>query len=165
MAEPFLSELRIFSFNFPPKGWAFCNGQLLAINQNQALFALLGTTYGGDGRVNFGLPNQQGSVPISTGNGFTLGQRGGEQNHTLVTSEIPVHAHSFNATNAAVNTPDPAGNLLGGSYQIYDTASNNLVKGIYAYVFADRGTGRQSAGLLWGLAACGVCPLLWGWTS
>ena len=81
MAEPFLAEIRITSFNFAPKGWAMCNGQLLPINQNQALFALLGTTYGGDGRTTFGLPNLQGSTPMHFGNGHTLGEKGGEQNH------------------------------------------------------------------------------------
>jgi microcystin-dependent protein len=94
MAEPFLSEIRIMSFGFPPKGWALCDGQLLPINQNQALFSLLGTTYGGDGRVNFGLPNLQGRTPIHMGSGHTLGERAGEQGHTLSISEIPTHVHS-----------------------------------------------------------------------
>jgi|SRR5437588_14813 len=97
MAEPFLSEIRIFSFGFPPKGWALCDGQLLPINQNQPLFSLLGTTYGGDGRVNFGLPDLQGRAPIHMGSGHTLGERGGEQAHTLSISELPVHVHGFNA--------------------------------------------------------------------
>ena len=106
MAEPFLSEIRIFSFGFAPKGWALCNGQLLPINQNQALFSLLGTTYGGDGRVNFGLPNLQSRTPMHMGGGHTLGERGGEQSHTLSISEIPTHTHQLNGTtNAAVNTP------------------------------------------------------------
>ena len=83
MAEPFLSEIRMMSFVFAPKGWALCNGQLLPINQNQALFSLLGTTFGGDGRVNFALPNLQGRTPIHVGSGHTLGERGGEQAHTL----------------------------------------------------------------------------------
>lgn len=126
MANPFLSELRIFSFGFAPKGWALCDGQLLPINQNQALFSLLGTVYGGDGRVNFALPNLQGNVPIHMGSGFTLGDRGGEQAHTLSISEIPTHVHTFNATDSGVNAPDPGGNLLGGSLQIYDTAGTNL---------------------------------------
>lgn len=89
MAEPFLSEIRVMSFGFPPKGWALCEGRLLPINQNQALFSLLGTTYGGDGRVNFGLPNLQGRVPILMGSGHTLGERGGEWAHTLSISELP----------------------------------------------------------------------------
>src|ERR1700759_4364472 len=97
MAEPFLSEIRIMSFNFAPKGWAQCNGQLLPINQNQALFSLLGTVYGGDGRVNFGLPEWRGRVPMSMGNGHTLGERGGQEAHTLIVSEIPAHVHTFSA--------------------------------------------------------------------
>ncbi|HYY95918.1 MAG TPA: tail fiber protein [Pyrinomonadaceae bacterium] len=104
MAEPFLSEIRIFSFNFAPKGWALCDGQLLPINQNQALFSLLGTTYGGDGRVNFALPNLQSRTPIHVGSGHTLGERGGEQAHTLSISEIPTHVHTSNATSDAHTT-------------------------------------------------------------
>src|SRR5258705_465395 len=112
MAEPFLSEIRIMSFGFPPKGWALCDGQLLPINQNQALFSLLGTTYGGDGRVNFGLPNLQGRAPIHMGGGHTLGERGGEQAHTLSISEIPTHVHSANAASAVGTAPLPTGNFL-----------------------------------------------------
>ena len=115
MAEPFLSEIRIFSFGFAPKGWALCNGQLLPINQNQALFSLLGTTFGGDGRVNFALPNLQGETPIHVGNGHTLGEKGGEQAHTLSISELPTHTHTFSASSNAGNTTDPTNNMLGGS--------------------------------------------------
>lgn len=93
MAEPFIAETRIFSFGFAPKGWATCDGQLLPINQNQALFSLLGTTYGGDGRVNFALPDLRGRVPMHTGNGHTQGERGGEQAHTLSQAELPAHTH------------------------------------------------------------------------
>src|SRR5688500_15566136 len=98
MAEPFLSELRIMSFNFPPKGWAFCNGQLLPINQNQALFSLLGTTFGGDGRVNFALPDLRARTPIHVGSGHTLGERGGEVAHTPSIAALPTHTHVVNAT-------------------------------------------------------------------
>ena len=112
MAEPFLAEIRIMSFGFPPKGWALCDGQLLPINQNQALFSLLGTTYGGDGRVNFGLPNLQGNVPIHMGAGFTLGERGGEQGHTLSISEIPTHTHAANAVNVPASTNVPGNTVL-----------------------------------------------------
>src|SRR5436190_16182675 len=108
MAEPFLSEIRIFSFGFAPKGWALCNGQLLPINQNQALFSLLGTTFGGDGRVNFALPNLQGNVPIHVGSGHTLGERCGEQAHTLSIAEIPTHVHIATATSATANLTAPA---------------------------------------------------------
>ena len=106
MAEPFLSEIRLMSFNFPPKGWAFCNGQLMPINQNQALFALLGTTFGGDGRVNFALPDLRGRAPIHVGSGHTLGERGGEQAHTLTIAELPTHTHVLNGSSTtAGNTP------------------------------------------------------------
>ncbi len=107
MSEPFLSEIKIMSFGFPPKGWATCDGQLLPINQNQALFALLGTTYGGDGRVNFGLPNLQGRAPMHTGNGHTLGERGGEAAHTLSIAEMPQHVHVASATSAAATSGAP----------------------------------------------------------
>jgi microcystin-dependent protein len=100
------------SFNFPPKGWALCNGQLLPINQNQALFALLGTTFGGDGRTTFALPNLQGRTPIHVGPGYTLGQRGGEQAHTLTVSELPQHVHLVQATNNAAAGDDAADNVL-----------------------------------------------------
>ena len=115
MAEPFLSEIRIFSFVFAPKGWALCNGQLLPINQNQALFSLLGTTFGGDGRVNFALPNLQGQVPIHVGGGHTLGQKGGAQAHTLSIAELPVHVHTLSGTSTAASQPVPTGALLATS--------------------------------------------------
>ena len=113
MSEPFLSEIKIMSFGFPPKGWALCDGQLLPINQNQGLFSLLGTTYGGDGRVNFGLPDLQGRTPMHLGSGHTLGERGGEQGHTLSISEIPTHVHVANASLESTNNlVDPAANNL-----------------------------------------------------
>jgi microcystin-dependent protein len=112
MAEPFLSEIRIMSFGFAPKGWALCNGQLLPINQNQALFSLLGTTYGGDGRVNFALPNLQGNVPIHVGGGHNLGQKGGEQAHTLSITEMPTHTHPWNASGSPATTNTPGATLF-----------------------------------------------------
>ena len=112
MAEPFLSEIRIMSFVFAPKGWALCNGQLLPINQNQGLFSLLGTTFGGDGRVNFALPDLRSRVPIHVGSGHTLGERGGEQAHTLSIAELPTHTHVLNATSNNASQPIPTGNLL-----------------------------------------------------
>ena len=108
MAEPFLSEIRIFSFNFAPRGWALCNGQLLPINQNQALFALLGTTYGGDGQVNFALPDLRARLPIHVGNGHTLGERGGEASHTLGISELPTHTHTLQGSANTASSTSPA---------------------------------------------------------
>jgi len=110
MSEPFLGEIKIISWNFPPKGWTFCNGQLLPINQNQALFSILGTTYGGDGRVNFGLPNLQGRTPVHVGNGIVLGERGGETSHTLSISELPAHNHVPVGSSNTATDPSPAAN-------------------------------------------------------
>lgn len=126
MAEPFLSEIRIMSFVFPPRGWALCNGQLLPINQNQGLFSLLGTTFGGDGRVNFALPDLRGRVPIHVGSSHTLGERGGEQAHTLNISEIPTHTHvAFASTSTNSATPVPSGAVLTDSpSQLYAAAGN-----------------------------------------
>jgi microcystin-dependent protein len=125
MAEPFLSEIRIMSFGFAPKGWALCNGQLLPINQNQALFSLLGTTFGGDGRVNFGLPNLQGRTPIHVGQGHALGERGGEQAHTLSIAEIPTHTHSVQVSNQQGDQTVPTGNILARShYNLYGNPAN-----------------------------------------
>src|SRR6059036_637453 len=112
MAEPFLSEICIMSFVFPPKGWALTDGQLLPINQNQALFSLLGTTFGGDGRVNFGLPDLQGRTAIHASNGHSLGERGGEQAHTLSIAELPTHVHGLMATSNDAAAVIPSGNLL-----------------------------------------------------
>jgi microcystin-dependent protein len=112
VSEPYLSEIRLVSFPFPPRGWAFCNGQLLPINQNQALFALLGTTYGGDGRVTFALPDLRGRAPVHMGDGFTLGERGGEPSHTLTITELPQHIHPVSATTAGATTATPSNAVM-----------------------------------------------------
>ena len=109
MAEPFLSEIRMFSFNFPPKGWAFCNGQLLPINQNQALFSLLGTTYGGNGQTTFALPNLQGRVPVHTGNGHTLGESAGQSAVTITQLQLPAHTHALVGTSEVGTAAVPGG--------------------------------------------------------
>src|SRR5882724_2541867 len=124
MSEPFLSEIRIMSFNFPPKGWALCNGQLLPINQNQALFSLLGTTFGGDGRVNFALPDLRGRTPIHVGGGHTLGERGGEEAHTLSIAEIPTHQHVAQASTQNGSTQFSTNNILAAALNLYATPAN-----------------------------------------
>jgi microcystin-dependent protein len=127
MAEPFISQIEAFAFNFAPKGWALCAGQTLPINQNQALFSLLGTTYGGDGRVNFGLPNLQGRAAMHMGDGHTLGELGGEQAHTLSISEIPTHTHfvqAINAAGAANANNNFLANTAGGGLAIYIPPTN-----------------------------------------
>lgn len=110
MATPFLGEIKICAFSFPPRGWALSNGQLLPINQNQALFSLFGTTYGGDGRVNFALPDLRGRMPIHMGSGHTLGERGGEQAHTLTIAELPTHTHVLMHSTTGANSDNPAAN-------------------------------------------------------
>lgn len=124
MAEPFLAEIRMMSFGFPPRGWALCDGQLLPINQNQALFSLLGTTFGGDGRVNFALPDLRGRTPLHVGSSHTLGERGGEQAHTLSLSELPTHTHVANGTSANADNNDPSNRLLALSNNVYHTATS-----------------------------------------
>jgi microcystin-dependent protein len=125
MSTPFLGQIMLASFNFAPKGWALCNGQLLPINQNQALFSLLGTTYGGDGRVNFALPDLRGRVPIHAGGGFTLGQRAGEESHTLIVAELGAHTHLVTASSNAADQTSPAGNYFASSARAAFTASPN----------------------------------------
>lgn len=125
MAQPYLSEIRMFSFNFPPKGWAFCNGQLMAISQNQALFALLGTTYGGNGQTTFALPNLQGRTPMHYGQGYTQGEMAGQSAHTLLQTEMPAHTHMVSASSdATASTPDNT--FFGGNtgYTPYGTTIN-----------------------------------------
>jgi len=124
VAEPFLSEIRVMSFGYAPRGWALCNGQLLPINQNQALFSLLGTTFGGDGRVNFALPDLRGRTPIHVGSGHTVGERGGEQAHTLSTAELPQHSHPFNASQANASAAMPLNAMFGTSNNMYAAATN-----------------------------------------
>ena len=112
MSEPFLAEIRMVGFNFAPRGWAFCDGQILPINQNQSLYSLLGTTYGGDGRTSFALPDLRGRVPIHVGNGYAQGQKSGEETHTLSSNEMPQHEHALQASAGNGNQTGPGGNLF-----------------------------------------------------
>jgi microcystin-dependent protein len=127
MSEPFLSEIKIVSFNFPPKGWALCNGQFLPINQNQALFALLGTTYGGNGQTTFALPNLRGQVPIHMGSGHTLGEKAGSTAVTVNIQQLPTHIHTLNAVNAAATTNTPGNTVMyanSTASQLYQPPAN-----------------------------------------
>jgi microcystin-dependent protein len=135
MADPFVAEIRIFPFTFAPRGWAFCNGQLLPISQNTALFSLLGTYYGGNGQSNFALPNLQGSVPVHQGQGnglssYDLGQQGGSETITLIQSEIPVHTHTLSGQTNLGDAPIPAPDRSLARYaNAYQTNTNaNLVQ-------------------------------------
>jgi microcystin-dependent protein len=123
MTEPYLGEIAIFSFSFAPQGWAQCNGQLLQINQNSALFAILGTTYGGNGTSTFGLPNLQGRVPVHVGSSYTLGQAGGEAGHALTALEMPSHTHVPIASGAAADRSTPNGNAwaVNANYPAYSS--------------------------------------------
>jgi microcystin-dependent protein len=127
MGTPFLGEIRIFSFNFAPKGWAMCNGQSMAINQNQALFSILGTTYGGDGINTFALPNLQGRMPVHVGNGILLGQSGGEANHTLTIPELPAHTHVAAGSSTPANLGVPTGNLWATGNAAYNPTANTTM--------------------------------------
>jgi microcystin-dependent protein len=131
MADPFVAEIRIFPFNFAPKGWAFCNGQLLPLSQNTALFSLLGTTYGGDGKSNFALPNLQGSAPIHAGQGqglslYDLGQQGGTETVTLLQTELPGHSHSYSISSQLALSNSPPSQLfgVGDGVNLYAPANN-----------------------------------------
>ena len=133
MAEPFLSEIRIMSFGFAPKGWALCDGQILPINQNQALFSLLGTTYGGDGRVTFALPDLRGRTAVHTGGGLAYGERGGEPAHTLTITELPAHVHGVNASSSPGDGVVPTNTVLAGplnqTYRASDAAAATMIQG------------------------------------
>ena len=112
MAQPYVGEIRMFAGNFAPAGWMFCEGQLLPISENETLFQLIGTTYGGDGQSTFALPDLRARTPIHVGSGHTLGERGGEQAHTLSISELPTHTHAAQGSSAAADAAVPTGNLL-----------------------------------------------------
>jgi microcystin-dependent protein len=125
MAQPYVGEIRMFAGNFAPAGWMFCEGQLLPISENETLFQLIGTTYGGDGQSTFALPDLRGRIPVHQGNGFTLAETGGAEEVTLTVSQIPAHSHPLLAANATGNDPNPNNNLLAESsaVSLYQSAS------------------------------------------
>jgi microcystin-dependent protein len=132
MADPFVAEIRIFPFNFAPRGWAWCDGQLMPLSQNTALFSLLGTTYGGDGKSNFALPDLQGRAPMHPGQGpglslHDLGESGGSETVTLLESEIPAHSHTLRGSSLISDSPTPAGNTLARFPNAYQTSTGGLV--------------------------------------
>jgi microcystin-dependent protein len=132
MADPFVAEIRIFPFNFAPTGWAFCDGQILPLSQNTALFSLLGTTYGGNGTSNFALPNLQGNVPLHPGQGpgltlYDLGETGGAETVTLLESEVPSHSHTLRASNLLADTPTPANNTVARSRNAFQSNTTSLI--------------------------------------
>jgi len=147
MSEPFLGQLMIVGFNFAPRGWAFCDGQILSIAQNTALFSLLGTTYGGNGQTTFALPDLRGRVPVHAGQGpgltdRTLGESSGQETHTLISSEMPMHNHLLQAFNNGGDQQNPQGNIL--------AASNQIGENIYTNVNPDTTMSPQAVGLAGG---------------
>lgn len=132
MSEPFLAEIRMVGFNFAPRGWALCDGYILPINQNQSLYSLLGTTYGGDGRTTFGLPDLRGRIPVHVGTGFRQGQKSGEENHTLSVAEMPAHSHAIRASSLPGDSTNPADKLLAqspvGDLQYASSSANGFMQ-------------------------------------
>lgn len=131
MSEPFLAEIRMVGFNFAPRGWAFCDGQIMPINQNQSLYSLLGTTYGGDGRSSFALPELRGRTPIHQGDGHALGNKGGAQTVTLTKEQIAAHTHQARASSANGNNITATNNILAAAadgYRAYESGTNSAMK-------------------------------------
>lgn len=118
MAQPYVGEIRMFAGNFAPAGWQFCEGQLLPISENETLFNLIGTTYGGDGQSTFALPDLRGRLPVHQGNGFVLAETGGAEEITLTVNQIPAHSHPMLASSSTANTPNPGNNVIGASTRI-----------------------------------------------
>ncbi|HET6509766.1 MAG TPA: tail fiber protein [Baekduia sp.] len=163
MAQPFLGELRLMSFNFPPKGWALCNGAALAINQNQALFSLLGTMYGGNGQTTFMLPDLRGRVPVHAGNGWSQGTFAGTDAHTLNVSELPAHGHALQLSASDADSTVPTGHVLAATNNGYAPGSQNRTT-LVAGTVAASGSGQAHENrppfltLSWCIATLGIYP-------
>ena len=142
MAEPFLGEIRMMSFNFPPKGWALANGQTLPINQNQALFSLFGTMYGGNGHTTFAIPNLQGQVPIHFGNGHTQGERAGSTSVTINQAQMAPHLHVAQGTTTNADQPVPTGNFLGAANNEYGPANAGGLTNLHPTTISNVGGGQ-----------------------
>ena len=155
MSEPFVGEIRMFAGNFAPRGWAFCDGQLLAVSQNDALFSLLGTIYGGDGRTTFGLPDLRGRIPIHAGNGpglspRQLGSKAGNENVTLTVNQLPPHTHALNGSTAAGTAASPAGAVPSASTTIdlYATADPVASDALASSALANAGGSQPHSNLM-----------------
>ena len=146
MSEPFIGEVRMVGFNFAPRGWATCDGQILPINQNQALFSILGTTYGGNGTTNFALPDLRGRVPFHAGSGFNLGQKSGEEFHMLAVNEMPAHTHQAVASANSADQTSPIGHFWanGGTPAYASTANATLASQAVANVGGNQGHENRS---------------------
>ena len=144
MSTPYLAEIRVFSFNYAPRGWAMCNGQLLPINQNQALFSLLGTTYGGNGQTTFALPNLQGRSAIHFNASLPLGSKAGEETHALAVNEMPGHTHTVSGTSATADAATPVGNFWAAGNEIYSSTANASMS---ASALANAGSGQAHSNM------------------
>jgi microcystin-dependent protein len=142
MSEPFLAEIRMVGFNFAPRGWAFCDGQILPINQNQSLYSLLGTTYGGEGRTTFALPDLRGRTPIHVAESYRQGQRGGAEQITLTQAQVPNHTHAAQATSDTGSAPIPSGNVLADSAPSEQYHAASSLVGLNAGTIANTGAGQ-----------------------
>jgi microcystin-dependent protein len=163
MAEPFIGELKLMSFNFAPRNWALCNGQFLQINQNQALFSLLGTMYGGNGQTTFALPDLRGRVPVHAGNGWLQGQAAGEELHDVTLNELPTHTHALQASASDADATAPTGNLLAAANNGYAPATQQLTA-LRPGSIQSRGAGQAHENrhpyltLSWCIAITGIFP-------
>jgi len=155
MSDPFVGEIRMFAGNFAPRGWALCDGQLLAVSQNDALFALLGTIYGGDGRSTFGLPDMRGRIPLHMGTGpglspRSIGEKSGQENVTLLLNNLPAHNHGFQASTSVADSGYPAGQLVAdtGAASVYNTAAPDTSITMPANTVSNTGGGQQHMNMM-----------------